>query len=119
MIANNATFKEQTVDSVIGFVENPANRTADVVADIPVQAAQIHSWNALNEEEKAVVSNDPQAAGESKTINQEMMKRYTRFAVEEVIRRMNKNGSAPGKTQLLNVLVPDHAAIVNGFKAQV
>ena len=96
MIAYNAGFKEQTVDSLIGFIENPANRTADILPDIQVHAAQVHSWNALDENEKKVVNNDPQAAGESKTVDPEMMKRYSRFAVEEIIRRGNKNATAPG-----------------------
>jgi hypothetical protein len=59
MIANNNTFKEQTVDALIGFIENPANRTADILPDLQVHAAQVWSWNALSEEEKKVQNNDP------------------------------------------------------------
>jgi len=53
------------------------------------------------------------------TVNEEMMKRYSRFAVEEIIRRSNKGSDAPGKTQILNMLVPKHAEIVNAFKSEV
>jgi len=38
-MASNDQFKEQTVDSIIGFLTNPASRTADVIADIQVHAA--------------------------------------------------------------------------------
>lgn len=48
-----------------------------------------------------------------------MCKRYSRFAVEEIIRRSNKGTDVPGKTQILNLLVPKHAEIANTFKSQV
>ena len=119
MVGNNAGFKKQVVESLVGFIENPASRTADIVPDIMVQAAQAFAWNSLPADEKAVVNDDPQAAGEAMTVNEEMMKRYSRFAVEEIIRRSNKGSDAPGKTQILNMLVPKHAEIVNAFKSQV
>ena len=109
MIANNGSFKKQIVEALVGFIENPASRTADVIPDIQVQVAQAHSWNSLPEEQKAVVNDDPQAAGEKMTVNPEMMQRYSRFAVEEIIRRSNQQTTAPNKTQILNMLVPDHA----------
>ena len=98
MVGNNAGFKKQVVESLVGFIENPASRTADIVPDILVQAAQAYAWNSLPAEEKAVVNDDPQAAGEAMTVSPEMMKRYSRFAVEEIIRRSNKGSDAPGKT---------------------
>ena len=119
MIANNNQFKEQTVDALISFIQNPASRTADVLPDLTVHAAQAWSWNALSEEEKKVENNDPQAAGESKTIDPETMKRYSRFSVEEIIRRMLKNAQPLGKTQILNLLVPNHAEIINSYKTSV
>ena len=119
MVGNNGGFKKQVVEQLIGFVENPASRTADVVPDISVQAAQAYAWSQLPADQKAVVNDDPQAAGESMTVSEEMSKRYSRFAVEEIIRRSNKGTDAPGKTQLLNLLVPKHAEIVNTFKSQV
>lgn len=48
-----------------------------------------------------------------------MLKRYSRFAVEELLRRMNKNDAPLSKTKILNLLVPDHAAIINEFKDKV
>ena len=39
MLATNDKFKEEVVDNLIGFIENPANRTADVHADLGVLAA--------------------------------------------------------------------------------
>ena len=119
MIANNGGFKKQVVEALVGFIENPASRTADVVPDIQVQVAQAHSWSCLPEAQKAVVNDDPQAAGEKMTVSPEMMQRYSRFAVEEVIRRSNAQTTAPSKTQILNMLVPDHAEIINSFKSQV
>jgi len=38
-MASNAQFKEQTIDSIIGFLANPASRTADAIADLQVHAA--------------------------------------------------------------------------------
>ena len=90
-----------------------------MVPDIQVQVAQAHSWNCLPEEQKAVVNDDPQAAGENRTVSPEMMQRFSRFAVEEIVRRSNTQTTAPAKTQILNMLVPDHAEIVNSFKSQV
>ena len=119
MIANNGGFKKQVVEALVGFIENPASRTADVVPDIQVQVAQAHSWSCLPEAQKAVVNDDPQAAGEKTTVNAEMMQRYSRFAVEEIIRRSNAQTTAPSKTQILNMLVPGHAEIINSFKSQV
>ena len=69
MLATNDKFKEEVVDNIIGFLENPANRTADVHADLGVLAAQAWCWNRLPEEQRKVINNDPQAMGESKTID--------------------------------------------------
>ena len=52
MLATNAGFKQQTVEALVAFCENPANRTADVVADIPILTAQAWCWNSLPEEQK-------------------------------------------------------------------
>ena len=52
MIASNSTFREQTVDSLIGFLQNALSRTADVVSDIPVLTAQAWCWSRLPEEHK-------------------------------------------------------------------
>jgi len=47
MVGNNQGFKKQVVESLVGFIENPASRTADIVPDIMVQAAQAYAWNSL------------------------------------------------------------------------
>ena len=119
MIAKNNGFKKQVVEQLVGFIESPANRTADIVPDIMVQAAKAYAWCSLPAGQKAVVNDDPQAAGESMTVNDDMIKRYSRFVVEEIIRRSDKGSDALGKTQILNLLVPEHADIVNTFKSQV
>ena len=54
IIASNATFKEQTVDAVNAFLADPANRTADIVADLGVLTSQIWAWNSLPEEQRRV-----------------------------------------------------------------
>ena len=53
------------------------------------------------------------------SVDAEMMKRYSRFAVEEIIRRSNKAGQAPNKSQILKMLVPNYVEVVNEFKSQV
>ena len=118
MLATNDKFKEEVVDNLIGFIENPANRTADVHADLGVLAAQAWSWNRLPAEQKDVVNNDPQAMGEPKTIDQAGFKRFTRYAVEEILRRKLKNDAGLTGTQLLSQLAPDYSAVVNNFKAE-
>ena len=47
MVAKNNGFKKQVVEQLIGFIENPANRTADIVPDIMVQAAQAYAFCSL------------------------------------------------------------------------
>ena len=43
----------------MGFIANPLSRTADVVAELGVLAAQVHSWSQLTEEERKIVNEDP------------------------------------------------------------
>ena len=56
--------------------------------------------------------------GEPKTIDQAGFKRFTRYAVEEILRRKLKNDAGLTGTQLLSQLAPDYSAIVNNFKAE-
>ena len=44
MMKTNSEFKKQTVESIVGFLENPANRMVDVIPDLFVHAAQCWSW---------------------------------------------------------------------------
>ena len=44
MIGNNNQFKQQTVEALVGFLQNAASRTADQVADIGVLTAQAYAW---------------------------------------------------------------------------
>ena len=62
MIAQNATFKQQIVDQLIGFVQGAQNRTADVIADIGVLTSQAWSYAQLPEEQRQLEAADPQAA---------------------------------------------------------
>ena len=51
------------------------------------------------------------------TIDAAVMKRFSRYAVEEIIRRQAKKGAAAlTSAQVLKLLVPDSANIVNQFK---
>jgi len=54
LLATNETFKKQTVEAIVGFLEAPLNRTADVVADLGVLTAQAWSWNQLPVDQKQV-----------------------------------------------------------------
>ncbi len=62
-----------------------------MVADINVLTAQAVIWNSLSEEEKACdVADDPQAAEETKGVDANQFKKFSRYAVEELTRRLNK-----------------------------
>lgn len=53
-------------------------------------------------------------------IDAEAMKKFSRFAVEEMMRRQAKKGQPPfSKKQILDLLVPDHVNIVNQYKSDV
>ena len=107
MMARNDTFKQQIVDQLVGFMNSPAARTADVVAEMNVLTAQAYIWNSLTPEEQAVnIAEDTQAAEESKNaVDTSQFKKYSSFAVEETMRRGNKKDPI-GKTQILKMLVP-------------
>ena len=48
----------------------------------------------------------------------EQMKKYSRYVVEEVIRRGIKSGTLPiSKAQILKILVPNWKKIVDTFKS--
>lgn len=54
---------------------------------------------------------------EAMTIDAAVMKRFSRYSVEEMIRRQAKKGAAAlTSAQVLKLLVPDSANIVNQFK---
>ena len=119
MMATNETFRQQTVEYLSGFISSPLSRTADVVADLPVLVAQALSWNSLTDEEKTVEIADPQAAEESIAgPAREDFKKFSRFAVEEIMRRQLKTTDSIGKTAILKLLAPEYATIVAEFKAQ-
>ena len=115
IIGHNNTFRGQTVESVIGFLQNPLNRTADIVADIPVLTAQTWCYSRLPEEQKQIQSDDPQAQEETKSVEPEQMKKYSRFAVEEMLRRRLKKAEPLGKTAILEQLVPGYKQICDGY----
>lgn len=106
-MGTSATFKEQTVDAMNSFFASPASRTADVVADIGVLTTQVWCWNSLPEDQKAVERADPQAAEEAKGVEQEDMKKYSRFAVEEMLRRTLKKAEPLSRANILSILVPN------------
>ena len=115
IIASNNTFRGQTIESVIGFLQNPLSRTADAVADIPVLTAQTWCYSRLPEEQKQIQSNDPQAEEETKSVEPEQMKKYSRYAVEEMMRRRLKRAEPLGKTAILDQLVPGYKQISSEY----
>ena len=117
MIGSNNTFKQQTIEALLGFLNNPAGRTADVVADVGVLAAQIYAWSQLPEDQRYPAIEDPQAAGESNTVPPDQLGKFARFAVEEMLRRQQKIKDAPGKAQLLKLLVPGYEQLVEEVKS--
>ena len=117
MIGSNNTFKQQTIEALLGFLNNPAGRTADVVADVGVLAAQMYAWSQLPEDQRYPAIEDPQAAGESNTVPADQLGKFARFAVEEMLRRQQKIKDAPGKAQLLKLLVPGYEQLVEEVKS--
>ena len=115
IIASNSTFRGQTIESVVGFLQNPLSRTADVVADIPVLTAQTWCYSRLPEEQKQIQSEDPQAQEETKSIEPQQMKKYSRFVVEEMMRRRLKRAEPLDKTAILEQLVPGYKQISNDY----
>ena len=51
MLGQVDTFKQQTLEALQAFLTNPLNRTADIIADIPVLTAQIWCWSRLPEDQ--------------------------------------------------------------------
>ena len=89
------------------------------MADLNVLVAQALSWNSLTDEEKAVEISDPQAAEENKADPvREDFKKFSRFAVEEIMRRNLKTTGPIEKTAILKLLAPKYETIVADFKAQ-
>lgn len=87
MLKTNATFRQQTVEALVGFVQGAHNRTADVVADLRVLTAQVWCWSKLPEDVRDIEADDPQAAGEKKSLDKADFKKFARFTIEELLRR--------------------------------
>jgi len=114
MIRSNRTFRGQIVDQVSAFVTDPLSRTADVVSDVRVLAAQLLSWLSLPEEERKVESADPQAAfEEEKKIEAPELKTFTRYVIEEHMRRIQKKDGADVN---LSLLCPGYTEVISQFK---
>jgi hypothetical protein len=84
------------------FAQEPASRTADVVASIPVLTAQMISFDGLAAEHQNVITKDQ---GEEKKYNPADCDDFFRFSVEEILRRGSKRDTQPlNKSQILNLL---------------
>ena len=91
------------------FVAHAANRTADVIASIPVLTAQYLAFMSLSDEQRQIQNVDPQAMEEEvKEASKDDLKKFARFATEEVLRRqIKRDAMAFGKKEILGMLFPN------------
>ena len=62
IIATNTQFQQQIVEKFTQFVAAPQNRTADVVSEIDVLAAQVWCLSKLSAKQRKTKVSDPQSA---------------------------------------------------------
>lgn len=97
--------KRQIVNQFNAFATDPASRTADVINSVEVLAIQAYVYNTLTAEQKQLKSDDPQQLCESQDL--ENANKFSRFAVEELLRRKQKIKDKVSSKQILEIIYPD------------
>ena len=94
LLEYNEALRTKVIQQSNAFIEDPQNRTADVVSSIQVLAAQLVALKRL-EKEKLQISRGPQDECPV-SLNKNFLP-LARFGIEEIMRRMLKKGqSVPG-----------------------
>ena len=82
--------------------------------------AQLSSYSNLSEFQKSTKAVDPEQDTKKLELTQDSMKKFSRFAVEELLRRNLKRNAKPlTKTDILQLLSPDFESIVLKYKADL
>ena len=115
IIKTHKTFKTNLIEQVNNFINDPLQRTIDVIQDLRVLLVQLYCFNKLPDEDKKIISEDPQTLGEEMTILADQMDVFTRFWVEEAHRRQNSNNLSQ---YMATLLVPGHRSFVSDLKAK-
>ena len=104
LVRFNENLRRQIIESANAFVNSAESRTQDVVASIPLLAAQCVALLQVPEEHRGVTQ-DPQATEETK-LNVDF-RLFGRYAAEEVLRRTQKAKEPLTKDQILKVMCPE------------
>ena len=109
LIRTNEGLKQQIISRVNEFINQPAQRTADVVSSIQILTAQYLTLLQLGEEDHS--TKDPNDEHKMITIDKQERK-FARFALEELARRSIQKDKPFTIEQLLDLLAPNRMEIL-------
>ena len=107
MLKSNEEFRKNTIKMIKDFYESPEQRTADVVASIPVFSTQLYTLLQIENVHEEYLK-------DQFSIDREKLQVIFRFALEEQMRRGIKSDAEPlTKSLAFKLLYPDYDTMVS------
>lgn len=106
-------FREQTLNLIRTFISDPEQRTQDVVPSIPVFLLQYLSLDHLRSQQENLFEEDQllQFSPDNKSD-------VARYAVEEILRRSQKQEEPAQRNTLMALLCPDYKQVAGNLVQQ-